>query len=196
MTGSITGIKREVMIDIETLGTKHDAVVVSIGAVYFDEQNILHLRMPFRRTLKIEDQLRRGRKIEEDTLKFWLSQSQESRDASFKFESHVTTAMLELRQFLADAEVVWAKPPQFDCVILEDLATMFGVQPLWDRRAPRDVRTLVNLANVPNLNDRINAGVITGYPRPMVAHDPVDDCIWQIQEVLLSRRFLLDSIPQ
>ena len=66
---------KHVMIDLETLGTKADSVIISIGAVKFDLDSEQMDDNGFYASVSIDSNLERGRKIDEDTLLWWLQQS-------------------------------------------------------------------------------------------------------------------------
>ena len=58
----------DLMIDLETLGTKPNSVIISIGAVFFDIEKKT-LGSTFYLPLKVEDQVKRGRAMDISTIK-------------------------------------------------------------------------------------------------------------------------------
>ena len=62
------------MIDLETLGTLADSVVLSVGAVKFDLDSDAVDERGFYGSVSIDSNLEAGRRIEEDTLLWWLKQ--------------------------------------------------------------------------------------------------------------------------
>ena len=72
------------MIDIETLGTEPDSVVLSVGAVKFDP---FTLTDPHAKTLwrpEIDAQSNAGRSVLDDTLQWWAKQPQHIQDEAFE----------------------------------------------------------------------------------------------------------------
>jgi DNA polymerase III epsilon subunit-like protein len=72
-------MSEHVMIDLETLGTEPNSVILSLGAVKFDRNKIyeddgLYLQMRW------QDQLDSGGIVTEGTIRFWLGQPRAARD--------------------------------------------------------------------------------------------------------------------
>jgi exodeoxyribonuclease VIII len=65
------------MLDIETLGTGPEAIVTSIGAVFFDPHSG-QVGAEFYRELNFQDQIDIGRKPTQSTIQFWFSQPREA----------------------------------------------------------------------------------------------------------------------
>lgn len=173
----------EVMIDIETLSTKHDAVVLSVGAVKFDQSGpseLEHLIL----TLDLREQLGwMGRRVDQDTLLWWMGQGEAARGLAFsKDRRDVRSAMGVFIGFVEGAEQVWANSPSFDLIILETLLNRLDMRVPWSHRSARDVRTIREAAGI----DRNWAP--DGWSG--IEHDPVSDCLWQIEVVRASRRIL------
>lgn len=122
---------KRMMIDIETLSTRHDAVVTEVGFVVFAD-TVLYKRHFY---LDPTEQIIRGRHIDQDTLEFWRNQSRVPRDSVYT-ENQMFLSMGEF-----EVEEYWANSPQFDCVILETLALDFGLTVPWKHYQLRDFRT-------------------------------------------------------
>lgn len=163
-----------VMIDIETLGTRPDAVVLSVAAVAFDEDGrsaafgALHL------ALSVEEQLVMGRSVDAETRRWWAEPERAPQfDAICGMpKTQGSDAMMQLDAFLAETagEYVWSKGNNFDPVILADLCRQLGrpeITPFWRWR---DVRTALT---------------VTGVEMPPVegAHDALADAIAQADAV-------------
>src|SRR5450830_362742 len=112
----------DVSIDIETLGTRFDAPIISIGAALFD-RNTGELGDGLYVAVDLEDALRNGRPSG-STLKWWIRQP---RLAAAVFDDDgaipLAAALNELGSFLRiyDAPTlrVWGNGPTFDVTILE-----------------------------------------------------------------------------
>jgi len=176
---------REFMIDIETLDTKPSAVVLSVGVVEFpgdDKSSRAHLVLP------IQPQLDAGRTIDESTLMWWAQQNSEAFKKAFSQDrlSHMSAFFNEmamcLKRWQDDRMNIWANGPAFDMVILDDLYRDFNQKSPWRFWEYRDVRTIKELAEIEP--DWAPADFTP------VPHDPVSDCLWQIELVREARRRL------
>ena len=63
-----------VSVDLETLGTVADAVILSIGAVRFDPDSNQIDDAGFYRSISIDSNLDHKRRVQEDTLIWWMKQ--------------------------------------------------------------------------------------------------------------------------
>lgn len=116
----------ELHVDNETYDTLPTAVVLTVGAVFFDGDHIAH-RIYF--APSVEEQIKRGRTISASTLEWWMSQSQEAREPLYQAPKlTIDEGRQVLRNFGAQAQRVWARPGMFDLPMLRSL---FG-QDLWD----------------------------------------------------------------
>ena len=73
---------KHVMIDFETLGTAADSVIMSFGAVRFDIESGEMDDEAFYRSISIESNLEKGRRIDESTLIWWMDQVPQPRRCS------------------------------------------------------------------------------------------------------------------
>lgn len=170
----------DVMIDIETLSTKPDAVVLSVGAVAFNMQNEQIIINDS--NLDLTDQFRLGRRVDADTLHWWMRQDDLARTLAFGEEGrepvHRNTLFeMVLRdtgcgpEAFSKMRYIWANSPSFDLVILNDLFGKEGC--FWNYRQERDVRTICDgLDYKPEM-----------HAQDGVAHTPVWDCMYQIKKV-------------
>lgn len=175
------------MVDIETLSTAVNAVVLSVGAVEFD---------PF--TGKIERELYRElrldmqhhRHISGDTVQWWAKQLTENNAENIltnpnskKISPH--NAVFDLGEFFKsrtygvtspeeyDDIIVWACDPDFDLAILSNLYGELNLPvpwKFWNTRSVRTVRMLNKIAGIE-------------VPVQPVTHNALEDCIRQAEEV-------------
>lgn len=160
------------MIDIETLGTKADSVVLTIGALRFDPNSQTDPTDGLHLYLNVDQQTALGRHVSEDTLQWWSEQDEEVRADVFREDGRygVEDALDMLSAFVKDAEAVWAQGPTFDMIILENLYAQFGRSAPWRYSRVRDSRTLF---------------AVLGDPRgqfPM-AHNALVDCYHQAKGI-------------
>jgi len=164
-------------IDIETLSTKPDAVVLTIGGIKFDPFTKVDPHSEFYYRLEIEDQTSKGRDIESDTLQWWGTQPDEIVDEALGDHNRtsVETTLKELNKWLTGADKIWCQGPVFDICILENLYRQYDKHFNWVFWNIRDSRTLF--------------GLMPEDPRKkfkFAAHNALEDCRVQsmcIQEV-------------
>ncbi len=136
------------MIDIETLSTKHDAIIASIGAVMFSDKG---LGKAFYNRICIDSCVESGLKLDHETLRWWLQQSKEALEENF-FQPNVdlAQALWALSSFLgaADSKVlVWANWVNFDISILQTSYDKLGIQRPWKYNEVRCYGTTKNIFN-------------------------------------------------
>jgi len=190
-----------VMIDIETLGTRPDAVVLSVGAVAFRPfattgEFVLVEKAEFHRFLDIDEQVRDGRTIDVDTIKFWLHNKGTLVSILLEEQNSQFDMLSGLRQFLEvyKPKRLWARGPQFDQVILENMISANNLPPLWEYWRWMDMRTLVRISDAVICED--DASAIRQMTGPRVKHDALDDA--KNQAILTARylKYLQVQMPQ
>lgn len=134
------------MLDIETLATTPDAVVMSVGVVKFDPRT----GTPYNKTLwrpDIDEQTERDRHVSESTLEWWSKQADHIQEDAFSDEGRipVTEFMKELNRYCVGADKIWCQGPQFDMLILENLYIQWGHHFGWQFWQIMDCRTLFQL---------------------------------------------------
>ncbi|WP_410700151.1 3'-5' exonuclease [Citrobacter farmeri] len=139
------------MIDLETMGNKPNAPIVSIGAVFFDPQS-RELGPEFYAVVSLESAMKSGAVPDGDTIIWWMKQSAEARAAiCIDDVMPIADALSELNHFIlqhADNPKymkVWGNGATFDNVILRGAYERAGhICPLkfWN---DHDVRTIVTL---------------------------------------------------
>lgn len=75
------------MIDIETLATKPDAVVLTVGGVKFNPYSAEEPHTPFSVRLDIDEQTAKGRVIDPNTIEWWSKQDKAIQDEAFSDEN-------------------------------------------------------------------------------------------------------------
>ncbi|KFC90295.1 exonuclease [Leclercia adecarboxylata] len=149
------------MVDLETMGKKPGAPIVSIGAVFFDPSSG-KTGAEFYQVINLESSMSFGARPDASTILWWLKQSSEARSAIVVDDTVGLLEALELfLDFIAENAAngsrtvqLWGNGSSFDCSLLEaafELAdTPFPI-PHWNYR---DVRTVVELGKAVGLNSR------------------------------------------
>lgn len=132
-----------VSLDLETLSTHKNAVVLSIGACTVSLNG--DVERTFTVNLDVQSQIDAGLHVSADTLKWWMQQdAQVQRDAFLGDDVHPVIAIEMLRGWLKAEGYppVYTKGPHFDGALLDSLAEAFKVEPAIPYRKHRDVRTI------------------------------------------------------
>lgn len=137
----------ECVIDIETLGTSFDSVVLSVGAVKFNSCGNSDPHTLFYVKLDMDHQVRLGRIISDSTIGWWSKQAPEVIEDTFSDHGRISLDefVKQFNKYVVGCDVFWAQGAVFDFVILEHLYRSLG-QPwpinYWECR---DSRTLFKL---------------------------------------------------
>jgi exodeoxyribonuclease VIII len=161
---------KHVMIDIETLGLHANCVILCIGAVQFDLDSG-NIGEKYRRTVDIEDQIKRGRTITADTLQFWMNQKRETFESCLRAPVPLEAALYDLGEFLYDHDIkfVWSNGINFDLGILKHAFNSIPYPLPWSYKDERDYKTIRELFAPP-----VEAYLETE------KHNAIADCKYQI----------------
>ncbi|MBM6478208.1 3'-5' exoribonuclease [Raoultella ornithinolytica] len=162
-----------IMVDMETMGKKSNAPIVSIGAVLFDPATGI-LGETFYKVVSLESSVSWGAEIDPSTVIWWLKQSPEARSAIANDDAiKLDDALLMFTDFVLDNVTggrkkaqVWGNGATFDNTILRSSFDLACLDCPWDYWNDRDVRTMVELGRtigfdpktaIPFEGDRHNA---------------------------------------
>lgn len=167
---------QDIMLDLETLALTPNAVVVAIGAVFFDPYSDELGATYDVRCSDLREQVAAGRYIDPDTVSWWMRQENNAKAMTFAAQDKACSTYYALNGFerflgpLKDQVRIWGNGAAFDNVVLRSLycrAFDYEEAP-WSYRNDRCFRTLK--ATVPvNMNTGL-AGT---------AHNALDDAIYQ-----------------
>jgi DNA polymerase III epsilon subunit-like protein len=161
---------KDVMLDLETFGTRHDALIVQIGACYFDRMTG-EVGDTFKATIDPGEDAHKF-SIDYGTVMWWLEQSQHARDSILgRSETKVSLhkALTDFNLFVARGDVLIWSHATFDMPILVNAFRTLGFKPLVPFRNARDLRTLMDLAALEKMKRE----------RFGVHHDALDDAKFQ-----------------
>lgn len=189
---------KQLMIDLETLSTEDDAVVLAIGAVIFDEEKVLDSKGW---QLRFDNM---SGHIDPETVRWWMDQSKEAQQVTFGGErvpafvaAHELKGMIDKHQ----PTTFWANDPHFDYVILrnwwhrnqratQDKGTMMqpGIGYAWPFKynQPRSYRTMVELAEQHGFTPEMRGQAKGMY----VAHSAVEDAAAQARVIIAIKAYL------
>lgn len=190
-------IVTDISFDLETLGCRHDAPIVSVGATAFN-RDTGEIGNKFYVEVNIDDAIRYGH-VNGSTLCWWMRQSEEARrvftagDAVQDAKPPLATAMRQLSDFVLIAGGpnvrVWGNGATFDVTILEHaLSKTHSWAPLpWAFWNIRDMRTLIDTATELGFDKRSIA--FDG-----VAHNALDDSAHQAKVISAAWRHVTQPV--
>lgn len=178
---------QHVMLDLETLGTKTDSVILSIGAVKFDLDSDRIDDAAFYASVSIDSNLAAGRGVDESTLLWWLQQSKEAQAVFFEPKQSLEVAVGSFADWFCegnDAKFIWSKGADFDIPMVANALRAFGYETPWEFYNARCVRTYSKL---PSARDVV-------VPNPL-KHNALQDAIAQVKLVQAIQKKLNSAHP-
>ncbi len=172
----------DIMLELETLGTRPDATIIQIGAVLFEPVyggKILNGK-GFNRHVLVQDGTG---SIDHSTICFWLTEKSAAKMGR-ELETKADPLAEVLKAFVEwpktshgldweNINGIWANPSDFDFPVLKSAFAKLGVDAPWDRRATLCARTLFNM--------------VGGKPdidwTSFIPHDALDDAVGQAMQV-------------
>ena len=154
----------DLMLDIETLGTRPTSVICQLGACYF-HRNTGEVGDTFCININVGSGIMAGLTVDEDTCSWWRQQKQKT---WIENAVNIQLAFTKFEEFAKDAKFVWSHAT-FDVPIVANAYAILNRKLPFKFRGARDIRTLVDLANVKIQKDTVKT------------HDALDDCIRQVE---------------
>jgi hypothetical protein len=164
------------MIDIETLGTTPDALILTVAAQSFDPVGNGYYNQSYYARVDFDSQLER--KIEDGTLQWWSTQNSEAREEAFTESDRkpLDQVLDELGKLIWQSNSIWANGPTFDMTILEHAYKSYKKPLPWQYYRVRDARTVYMLR--PD-TAALSTPQAFSAARP-ASHHALDDCRRQI----------------
>lgn len=169
------------MIDIETLGTAPDTVILTVAAQSFDPMGTGYYDGSYYARVDFESQA--DRSIENGTLEWWANQNSAAKDEAFSELDRVplSEALDELGKLIWKSSVIWANGPTFDMTILENAYKSHNKPLPWQYYKVRDARTVYNLRPDLTVNHPAQQVVErSGQTHRPATHHALEDCRRQI----------------
>lgn len=134
------------MIDCETLGVVADAVILSIGAVKFDLDTGAIDDDGFYASISIDSNLETKRRIQEDTLIWWMKQSADAQKVFTEPKETLRESLIGLSDWVGDGDYeVWSNGADFDLPMLNHAYTSLGIEIPWGPWSANCMRTYKKL---------------------------------------------------
>lgn len=171
----------DLMIDLETLGTNPDAPIISIGAVFFDIEKKV-LGPTFYMALDVNEQIKRGRKVTGDTLKFWMGQSDAAKKVFHEQAKAVPQVLHTFSEWIKANNpkvYVWGNGSTFDISMLENIYLMYEDVTSFKLAAPWGYNKIMDLRTFKRFKAPDKKVIVPG-----TAHNALDDAIGQANFVM------------
>lgn len=181
--------------DIETLSTRADAVVLSIGICFFDDEKDQSFQEIVDNGVELffcrDTQTEKGRHVMPSTVQWWSEQGEEAQRV-LKANELITPRDFHplLEKVCEDRGMSynWVKKycrwftrgPHFDIAICDHLFADYNVTPPWKYYKVRDIRTWLECHGLED-----NLKLVK--PQEMVAHNALHDAAfdaWMMLQVL------------
>ena len=149
----------EIMIDLETLSVRPNAVILTIGAIKFNRNdkwdfNKTYIEQPnintFYRRITIQSCINIGLRTDPETEQFWLDQ-----DNDVKYEAlhhpdrvNIEVALKDFTNWVGYSKLIWGHGDDFDCPILSEAYKHCNMEVPWNFWNTRDTRTLFDIAKI------------------------------------------------
>lgn len=163
------------MIDLETLGTSADAVIMSIGAVKFDLAKGVIDDAGFYASISIDSNLELGRGISESTVIWWMQQAKDAQAVFHEPKLHLREGLEQFTEWLgSNKHNVWGNGPTFDLGKLAHAFKQVGWDhpwEFWNERCVRTYRALPGAKAIPKVT-------------PTIAHHGMWDAHAQAQHII------------
>ena len=161
------------MIDLETLSTNPNAVILTIGGVKFNPYTSVIPSQGMYFKVDVDSQTAMDREVMQETINWWGEQTKEIQDEAMGEKDRVSLEEMvkKINKFSVGVDVFWCQGPLFDYAILQNIYKQLGDPVPWQYWQIRDSRTLFSL--VPkDLNEERKE-----------AHNALADCYFQAKKV-------------
>jgi hypothetical protein len=167
---------RHIMVDLETLSTKGNAAIISIGAIAFDPETG-ELGAELKVNVDGVSSQKAGGHVDAGTVAWWFAQSNEARAHLLEPKPVSLKDALELFRFYLSVAVeadfyIWGNGATFDNTVLRSAFESVGLPIPWSFRRDMCYRTM--RATFPEVPD---------VPRVGVFHDSLDDAKTQARHL-------------
>lgn len=163
-----------VMLDLETMGTKPNAPIIAIGAAMFN--TTLGIYKTFYTNVDLVSTVDNGAVIDPNTVMWWMKQDKIAQEALLKDGVDICSALHDFSAWLNDDVSgdtrIWGNGATFDNVILSTAYGMAGINKPWKYYNDMCYRTIKNLA--PSI-ELVRYGI---------HHNALDDAISQANHLL------------
>ena len=161
------------MIDLETLSTNPDAVILTVGGVKFNPYTSVEPAQGMYFRVDVDSQTEMGRDVMQETVNWWSKQPKEISDEAFSDDNRASLddMIKKINKFSVGVDVFWCQGPLFDYAILQNIYKQLGNPVPWQYWQIRDSRTVFSL--LPRDFGQVRTG----------AHNALADCDYQAKKL-------------
>lgn len=127
-------------LDLETLGTRPGDTILSIGSCLFDVEQGIYSEMHL--TINQESSKAAGLRAQKSTIEWWGNQSAEAKQAAFKGEFSLETALKMFSMWLPENTLVYGNGANFDNALLGAAYRAIKQEQPWKHWNDRCYRTI------------------------------------------------------
>jgi DNA polymerase III epsilon subunit-like protein len=160
---------KDIMLDIETLGTGYNSVVVQVAMVYFDRYT-KQTGSAFCMNIDPESCIEYGLKTDKSTLDWWETQPKEVQESVLTNGKPLPEVLNEIRKFIKYGSIIWCHAT-FDVPLLENAFKATNIVVPWKYTNVRDLRTIVDISGI---------DLKTYKWDEFKTHNALEDCCFQI----------------
>lgn len=165
---------KHIMIDLESLGTRADSVILSLGAVKFDLSSDKIDDKGFYASISIDSNTDLGRRIQEDTLLWWLKQDIAAQSVFHEEKTTLAQALEDFSDWVGtDDYEVWSNGADFDLPMVAHAYAQIQMETPWKFWASNCFRTYKKLPGA--------KAIASGVPFSGVKHNALADAFHQAQ---------------
>jgi hypothetical protein len=170
-----------VMIDLETVGTKPYSAIISIGAVFFDPKTG-ETGDTFYDVISLSSCIQSGLVMDAGAVQWWIKQDKEAQKIFHDFKTTLPQSLTNFSAWLQKSGISektikpWGNGSSFDITLLECAYQVCGIKPPWNYWNVRDVRTVVAMGE--GYSDAAKT-----MPRDGTYHNALDDAVHQVKYV-------------
>ena len=195
---TMTNIRLGIMIDVESMGLKPDALVWQVGMQSFNlDTGGFSSHIWAESYLPAQPLLDLGQEVDAGTILFWMEQDDDAQSLFAKscvreegievlkrrvnaMHQWVSTLIMMVAKAKYEGEYeIWSNHPQFDLIKMAKLFGLFGLDVPWHHRSENDLATLKNACGL--LFSGCEPDVPTNEESIHVKHKAIDDCRYQIE---------------
>jgi hypothetical protein len=159
-----------VMVDLETLGTDYNAVIIALGAAQFTVNGI---SSTFYRRIDAQSCVAAGLTIDVSTVEWWMQQSDAARQIFTQKGDKLAHVLQDFSNWFPKEACLWGNGATFDNVILNSAYKAVSLQKPWPYWGDQCYRTIkAHHKHVP-------ADAFNG-----VKHNALDDAIHQARHLI------------
>ena len=135
------------MIDLETLSTNPEAVILTVGGVKFNPYNTVEPSQGMYFRVDVDSQTAIDREVMQDTLDWWSTQPKEISEEALGDKDRISLEDIikSINKWSVGVDVFWCQGPLFDYAILQNIYKQLGHPVPWQYYQIRDSRTLFSL---------------------------------------------------